>query len=37
MPNFLVSFSRNRIVRSAFLGATLGLWVTGPALGLVKK
>jgi len=37
MPNFLVSFSRNRIVRSAFLGATLRLAVTGPVLGLVKK
>ncbi len=37
MPDVLVGVSGNRVVRSAFLGATLGLAFTGPALGLVNK
>lgn len=37
MPNFLVSFSRNRIFRSAFLGATLGFAVIGQVLGADLK
>ena len=37
MPNFLVGWSRSRILRAIFLGTTLGLAVTGQILAADLK